>query len=148
MALGLWSAAQLVAGDRERDRSPRLALDEEVLRRAVNSLTGAPGMALRKFMEMESATAEMLPPRPDPLADPMATFWMTLAAFERGGDMWTTWSAALKTKVLSTQRSDGDAAGARGSWNAAGAEGRVATTALYALCLGTYYRYSYAIGWR
>ncbi len=148
MALGLWSAAQIVAADRERDRTPRLAIDEDVLCAAVRSVTGAAGTALHHFMEMESAATETLPPRPDPLDDPMATLWMTLAAFERSGDTWTTWSEALETKLLSAQRSDGDAAGARGSWNAAGAEGRVATTALFALCLGTYYRYSHAIGWR
>ncbi len=78
----------------------------------------------------------------------MATLWTTLAAFQRSGDTWTTWSEVLQTRVLSAQRSDGDAAGDRGSWSAAGAEGRVATTALLALCLETYHRYSYAVGWR
>ena len=125
-----------------------MTLDEDVLRQAVRSLPGAAGTALRHFMEMDSATAETLPPSPEPLADPMATLWTTLAAFERSGDTWATWSETLKTKVLSAQRSDGDAAGVRGLWNAAGSEGRATTTALFALCLETYYRYSYAIGWR
>lgn len=75
-------------------------------------------------------------------ADPMHWFYGGLAAFQRGGDLWTVWELRLRDTLLPSQERDGDLAG---SWPPLGATGRaggrVVTTALCALALEVYYRY-------
>jgi hypothetical protein len=73
-------------------------------------------------------------------------FWYfgTLCAFQQGGKIWTDWNGALKKTLTTTQETKGPDAG---SWPPIGdfsAEwGRVGQTALSAMCLEIYYRYSY-----
>ena len=65
-----------------------------------------------------------------------------LAAFQRGGDLWTVWELRLRGALLPTQERDGDL---DGSWPPMGLTGeiggRVVTTSLCALALEVYYRY-------
>ena len=70
-------------------------------------------------------------------------YYGTYALFQIGGRRWKTWEAALEEAVVKTQRSDGNFTG---SWDADGAwgedGGRVYSTAILALTLEAYYRYS------
>ncbi|MEO0478237.1 MAG: prenyltransferase/squalene oxidase repeat-containing protein [Planctomycetota bacterium] len=70
-------------------------------------------------------------------------YYGTYALFQMGGRRWKTWEKALETAVVKQQRTDGNF---NGSWDAAGAwgedGGRVYSTALLALTLEAYYRYS------
>jgi hypothetical protein len=69
-------------------------------------------------------------------------YYGTLAMFQRQGDDWTRWNAALQHELLARQRWDGKSAG---SWDAddqwGGYGGRIYSTALAALSLEVYYRY-------
>jgi hypothetical protein len=69
-------------------------------------------------------------------------YYGTLCTFQQGGDVWKKWNEALKTTLVPIQCKDGDN---NGSWNPEGAYsdkwGRVAQTAISALCLEVYYRY-------
>ena len=62
--------------------------------------------------------------------------------FQRQGDDWQAWNAALQRQLLHSQRFDGER---RGSWDPdplwGGYGGRVYSTAMAALCLEVYYRY-------
>jgi len=68
--------------------------------------------------------------------------FVSLCAFQQGGELWKTWNQALKEVLLGNQRKGGDE---DGSWDPVSKHmdrfGRVASTALGALCLETYYRY-------
>ncbi len=70
-------------------------------------------------------------------------YYATLALFHHQGAAWQEWNAALQPQLLERQRRDGDFAG---SWDAntvwGGYGGRVYSTAMAALCLEVYYRYS------
>lgn len=69
-------------------------------------------------------------------------YYGTLAMYQLQGPYWDQWNQALQKKLLSTQRSDGPAAG---SWDPdriwGGYGGRVYSTALSTLSLEVYYRY-------
>lgn len=69
-------------------------------------------------------------------------YYGTLAMYQLQGPYWERWNEALQRRLLSTQRTDGTAAG---SWDPdrvwGGYGGRVFSTALSALCLEVYYRY-------
>ncbi|HET6202769.1 MAG TPA: hypothetical protein VFI25_08205 [Planctomycetota bacterium] len=83
------------------------------------------------------------------LVDEAYWYYGTLAMFQMGGEDWKAWNAAMKKAILEHQRRDGDE---RGSWDPAGAwgkdGGRVYMTAIGALCLEVYYRYSRILGGR
>ena len=72
-------------------------------------------------------------------------YYATLAMFQVGGDAWHAWDGAMKSAMVDTQRTDGDYAAYKGSWDPLdvwGADGgRVYSTAVLALCLEVYYRY-------
>jgi hypothetical protein len=69
-------------------------------------------------------------------------YYGTLAIFQRQGEDWQAWNAALQRQLLHSQRFDGER---RGSWDPdplwGGYGGRVYSTAMGALCLEVYYRY-------
>jgi hypothetical protein len=70
-------------------------------------------------------------------------YYGTLAMFQRQGDDWKAWNAALQKELLARQRWDGSAAGSFDPddlWGGYG--GRVYSTALAALSLEVYYRYT------
>ncbi|MCI0589122.1 MAG: hypothetical protein L0323_20080, partial [Planctomycetes bacterium] len=76
------------------------------------------------------------------LVDEVYWYFGTLVTFQAGGEDWERWNLALKKALLANQRRDGDAAGSWdpvGAWGNAG--GRVAMTALCAMCLEVYSRY-------
>ncbi len=78
--------------------------------------------------------------------DPMHWTYGALAAHHAGGDLWDAWHARLRPLLLENQRRDGCAAGSwRPSGSTGAAGGRVAQTALLALCLEVYYRYPRAL---
>jgi len=69
-------------------------------------------------------------------------YYATLAMFQRQGDDWRRWNAALQHVLLTRQRWDGTAAGSFDPddlWGGYG--GRVYSTALATLSLEVYYRY-------
>ncbi len=71
-------------------------------------------------------------------------YYGSYALFQMGGSFWRNWNKRLKSAVVDSQiRGKGCA---RGSWDPAGVwgreGGRVYSTALMALCLEVYYRYS------
>jgi hypothetical protein len=69
-------------------------------------------------------------------------YYGTLAMFQRQGDDWKRWNAALQQELLARQRWDGSAAGSYDPddlWGGYG--GRVYSTALATLSLEVYYRY-------
>ena len=69
-------------------------------------------------------------------------YYATLAMYQTQGDAWEQWNAALKSRLLATQRDSGQLTG---SWNPTtvwgGYGGRVYTTSMAALSLEVYYRY-------
>jgi len=70
-------------------------------------------------------------------------YYGTLAMFQRQGGDWKEWNAALQKELLARQRWDGVAAGSFDPddlWGGYG--GRVYSTALAALSLEVYYRYT------
>ena len=69
-------------------------------------------------------------------------YYGTLATYHSGGAAWEQWNERMKETLVSSQVTDGDAAGSwepNGLWGGYG--GRVYSTALSALCLEVYYRY-------
>lgn len=74
-------------------------------------------------------------------------YYGTLAAFQAGGDTWSAWNPVMKKSLVLSQRT-GDAKELGGSWDPTHDHtgeigGRVYTTALLALTLEIYYRYSH-----
>lgn len=71
----------------------------------------------------------------------------SMCLFHQGGESWKGWNAALKASLCKQQQRRGDE---KGSWDPGGPHvkvlGRVGQTALGALCLETYYRYSRSNG--
>ncbi len=65
------------------------------------------------------------------------------AMFQVGGEAWDEWNRAMKSALLTSQRSEGSA---KGSWNPRGSrsetEGRVYATAMGVLCMEVHYRYA------
>ena len=74
--------------------------------------------------------------------DPRYVYFGSLATFQRGGDDWRAWSAALKDEIAAHQLTDGDDAG---SWRLAtdGSTklGTVGSVAALAMALEVCYRY-------
>jgi len=70
-------------------------------------------------------------------------YYGSYALYQMGGQLWREWSAALNDSVIDTQRTDGNF---KGSWDPAGAwgedGGRVYSTAILALTLQAYFRYT------
>jgi hypothetical protein len=70
-------------------------------------------------------------------------YYGTYAMYQAGGAHWRDWSRRLTAAVVDTQRKDGNA---RGSWDPAGVwgedGGRVYATAILALTLEAYHRYT------
>jgi hypothetical protein len=70
-------------------------------------------------------------------------YYGSLCTFQQGGDVWKRWNADMVKALVGSQAKEGDDAG---SWNPvgefSGEWGRVGQTALSALCLEVYYRYS------
>jgi hypothetical protein len=70
-------------------------------------------------------------------------YYATLALHPLGDERWERWNVALKREILGLQRSQGSLAG---SWDPqtvwGGYGGRVYATAMAALCLEVYYRYT------
>jgi len=70
-------------------------------------------------------------------------FWCSHALFQAGGQQWRGWSQDLSKALLTGRRKDG---AAKGSWDPIGVwgedGGRVASTALAALSLQSFYRYA------
>lgn len=79
--------------------------------------------------------------------DDYCWYYATLALHRSGGAAWERWNEALQTELV---RSQDRAPGLAGSWPPRGAwgghGGRVYSTAVAALCLEVYYRYSAAPG--
>ena len=73
-------------------------------------------------------------------------YYATYALYQLGGARWKSWSKKLTDAVVKTQRDDGTA---RGSWDPVGVwgedGGRVYSTAILALTLEAYYRYTRVI---
>jgi hypothetical protein len=69
-------------------------------------------------------------------------YYATLTMYQLGGIHWSRWNEALRTTLVSTQRTDGPLAG---SWDPdsmwGGYGGRIFSTALSTLCLEIYYRF-------
>jgi hypothetical protein len=69
-------------------------------------------------------------------------YYGTLAMFQRQGDDWQRWNAALQAELLARQQWNAPHAGSFDPddlWGGYG--GRVYSTAFAALCLEVYYRY-------
>ncbi|MDJ0976012.1 MAG: hypothetical protein QNJ98_16255 [Planctomycetota bacterium] len=82
-----------------------------------------------------------------------AHFWLgTVVTFRAGRKPWKVMKRALETHVIESQSKEGHVCCKRGSWDAfpdaAIPGGRVAATALFALCLEVYYRYDRVFGVR
>ena len=71
--------------------------------------------------------------------DPWCAYWTTYALYQMGGRPWTTWSRRLQEGIVQTQSK---APGAEGSWDPPPGGSRLVTTALRALTLEAYYRYT------
>jgi hypothetical protein len=110
----------------------------------------AEALVCRYFLEAENgpaqtseAAAYLLEERPgEGQANYYYWYYGTVAMFQRQGDDWTRWNAALQSELLNRQRWDG---GAVGSWDPddqwGGYGGRIYSTSLAALSLEVYYRY-------
>ena len=110
----------------------------------------AEALVCRYFLEAENsppqaaeAAAYLLEERPgEGQANYYYWYYGTVAMFQRQGDDWTRWNAALQSELLNRQRWDG---GAVGSWDPddqwGGYGGRIYSTSLSALSLEVYYRY-------
>jgi hypothetical protein len=83
------------------------------------------------------------------LVDEYYWYYGAFAMFQMGGEDWRIWRQALEKAILDNQRKDGDE---KGSWDPVGAwgrdGGRVYMTAIGALCLEVYFRYSRVLGAR
>ncbi|MCI0358607.1 MAG: hypothetical protein L0211_08995, partial [Planctomycetaceae bacterium] len=117
--------------------------------RASRSMT-AEALVCRYFLQAENAPAALdeaaayvIEEKPgDGQNNFYYWYYGTLAIFQRQGDEWPAWNAALQRQLLHSQRFDGER---RGSWDPdpvwGGYGGRVYSTAMGALCLEVYYRY-------
>ena len=117
--------------------------------RASRTMT-AEGLVCRYFLDAENSPSALdegatyvMEERPN-RQSPNYYYWYyaTLAMFQRQGEDWQRWNAALQAELLARQRWDGDAAGSYDPddlWGGYG--GRVYSTALATLSLEVYYRY-------
>ncbi len=76
-------------------------------------------------------------------------YYATFALYQWGGSAWNTWKKSIEKALLPSQRQDGNF---KGSWDPAGPwgeeGGRVYSTAICAIILEVYYRYSSILGAR
>lgn len=101
-----------------------------------------------KGNEVMQAAADTLLSKPPQTSNPGAIdhyywYYATYALYQMGGEPWRKWSKALSPAVEKTQREDGNFAGSwdpNGAWGEAG--GRVYSTAILALTLQAYFRYT------
>ncbi|MBM4060377.1 MAG: terpene cyclase/mutase family protein [Planctomycetes bacterium] len=97
---------------------------------------------------MQKAAQRLLARRPvwnvsDGSLDFYYWYYGSYAIYQFGGQAWREWSRALVPAVVDTQRRDGNAAGSWDPIDAWGDDGgRVYSTALLALTLEAYYRYT------
>jgi hypothetical protein len=82
----------------------------------------------------------------DKVGDVYQIYYATLSAFQQQDDVWKAWNPAMKHTLIGAQHR-GDPRQLGGSWDPTKGHtghkvGRVGTTAMFALCLEVYYRYS------
>jgi squalene-hopene cyclase-like protein len=117
--------------------------------RATRTMT-AEALVCRIFLDAENSPAALdegaayvLEERPSQrAANYYYWYYGTLALFQRQGDDWQRWNAALQAELLARQRWDGASSGSFDPddlWGGYG--GRVYSTALATLSLEVYYRY-------
>ncbi len=79
--------------------------------------------------------------------DPLTWYYGTLALFQVGGEPWKIWNTTMKAEIIDHMRRDAEF---RGSWDPVGkwgeAAGRTVVTALFTMCMETYYRYGKVFG--
>ena len=125
-----------LAGYRPGDRASRTMTAESLVCRYFLAVENSEAA-------LEEAAAYILEDRPGGgQANYYYWYYATLAMFQRQGDDWRRWNAALTHVLLNRQRWDGAAAGSLDPddlWGGYG--GRVYSTALAALSLEVYYRY-------
>ncbi|GEM_PF-858912 len=141
-----------------RDRGESTGRPEAIRKayRPSEALTAA-SLAARIFVHGERAletpglleTGAVLggtPPRWDPASgtvDLIHFHFGTLALFQLGGNLWSSWNEPMKEALVPSQDRQGCENGSWdpvGAWGAAG--GRVYATAINVLTLQTYYRYA------
>jgi hypothetical protein len=125
-----------LAGYRPGDRGSRTMTAESLVCRYFLNAENSPAA-------LDEGAAFVMEERPRPQA-PNYYYWYygTLAMFQRQGEDWRRWNAALQAELLARQRWDGSAAGSYDPddlWGGYG--GRVYSTALATLSLEVYYRY-------
>jgi hypothetical protein len=110
----------------------------------------AEALVCRYFLQAENSpaalaeAADFVMQEPPSAATTNYYYWYygTLAMFQRQGEDWQTWNAALQRQLLHSQRFEGEL---RGSWDPdpmwGGYGGRVYSTATATLSLEVYYRY-------
>jgi hypothetical protein len=125
-----------LAGYRPGDRASRTMTAEALVCRYFLDSDNSP-------QALDEGAAYVIEERPS-RQTPNYYYWYyaTLAMFQRQGDDWQRWNAALQAELLARQRWDGDATGSYDPddlWGGYG--GRVYSTALATLSLEVYYRY-------
>lgn len=85
-------------------------------------------------------------------SDPVHLWLATLVCYQAGAKAWKVMKGVLDKHVVEGQRRDGHACCLKGSWNPRSDQvvpgGRVAATALSAMCLHVFYRYDRVFGTR
>jgi hypothetical protein len=125
-----------LAGYRPGDRASRTMTAEALVCRHFLDAENSPAA-------LDEGAAYVMQERPN-RQSPSYYYWYygTLAMFQRQGEDWQRWNAALQAELLARQRWDGAATGSYDPddlWGGYG--GRVYSTALAALSLEVYYRY-------
>ncbi len=125
-----------LAGYRPGDRATRTMTAESLVCRYFLDAENSP-------QALDEGAAYVIDERPSQRA-PNYYYWYygTLAMFQRQGDEWQRWNAALQAELLARQRWEGAVTGSYDPddlWGGYG--GRVYSTALATLCLEVYYRY-------
>ncbi len=125
-----------LAGYRPGDRASRTMTAESLVCRYFLDAENSPSA-------LDEGGAYVIEERPNQrAANYYYWYYGTLAMFQRQGDDWQRWNAALQAELLARQRWEGAAAGSYDPddlWGGYG--GRVYSTSLATLCLEVYYRY-------
>jgi hypothetical protein len=125
-----------MAGYRPGDRATRTMTAESLVCRYFLDAENSP-------QALDEGAAYVVEERPSQrAANYYYWYYGTLAMFQRQGDDWQRWNAALQAELLARQRWDGGASGSYDPddlWGGYG--GRVYSTSLATLCLEVYYRY-------
>ncbi|MDF1700057.1 MAG: hypothetical protein P1V36_02710 [Planctomycetota bacterium] len=168
-----WRSAEIINEDCKRRGKPlALTLDaklrEALLKQAAHleSVTGdlelACALVTRLMLEPEAWKHDDVKSGAMQLAKavaasgadtpPVLAYLTTIACFRVGYRAWKTYRKTLERDVNDTQLRDGHVCCMRGSWDVRGRPfvpgGRVAATALHALCLEVFYRYDKVLGVR